>query len=261
MKQTVNNRLMANQYKTGPSITEKCSHPNCKNQVRRTPSQVRRDVGKYCSGTCAKSQPRKFKEAEKDFIMQHLKLMSRKQLAEHFRISPETFHKLCHSMRSEGYAIPMNSGNPNPTKRVSSLTEEQKAEVLELYPVRCIPAIAEKLKVKAHVIRSYVDAVNREEQKLRKSGKPVVHKKVVVKKKVKQAKHVAQRELHDRKPPVTPFKQKEQVFKTRVVSQEGLIPVVFNDKNHTRMWAKDEAHAERIRRTYAYLEKPLVARL
>ncbi len=71
----------------------------------------------------------------------------------------------------------------------------------------------------------------------------------------------SQRKHMDRKPPVEMAKPKkdEKIFKTRVV-KDGPIIVVLNDKNHTRLTARDEEHADRIRKQFAYLEKPVSAR-
>ena len=244
---------MANQYKTGPAITEKCKAEGCMNKVRRTPSQVTSGLGKYCSTKCSTSQPRKFKDEDAMHIMLNLHSLKSKGLAAHYGISINTFYKLCNALRSKGWAIPMADGKVTQQKKFSSLTEDQKAQVVELYPVKSVPAIAEKLGVKAHVVRSCVEAYKRNQGKeLKKKGKEVVHKRVATIDK--------RREHADRKPPVTPFKQKEPVFKTRKIETTGLIPVRFNDKNKTCMWARDEEHAARIRVTYGYLDKPLLAR-
>ncbi len=63
-----------------------------------------------------------------------------------------------------------------------------------------------------------------------------------------------------RKPPVEHAKVKEmdRRLPNRVIDISSCIKIVFNDKNHSTFYARDEEHEGRIREKYAYLEKGLL---
>lgn len=268
---------MANQYGDVEITFEKCADPECNNQVRMTPSRKRRK-SKYCSRKCAykkASMPRKYKAEDIAWIIENTGIVTRAAMAEKYGVNEKAFVRMMAVLRSQGHAIPKTKGNRKPDLRKSPLTEGQQEYVNKNYYSRSIPKLSEEMNIPQNQILNYVQGVNRKGDfllsKKRKYITPLVkevrerspkgEKDVTIKsRKVKSPAIDKRREHADRKPPVTPFKQKEPVFKTRKIETAGLIPVRFNDKNKTCMWARDEEHAQRIRVTYGYLDKPLLTR-
>lgn len=217
---------MPNQYNTGPAIYQKCADPDCETQVRRTPSEVKRGHHTFCTLSCARKTPKKFKEAEIAFIMANHDKMTRNELAAHFNTTRNSLQHILMSLRMKGYAIPMEPGNKTRHHGVTRPKGYKKTNKVT-QPKKTIMAHA-NLKKDGRSNRNSPGQTQHRDRKEAASG--------------------SRPNMRERLP-------------DRVIDTTGCIKVRFNDKNHSEFTARDEEHAQRIREKYAYLDKPLVARL
>src|ERR1035437_5723953 len=108
---------MSNQHtKNGIEIIiQKCADPDCNNQVRLTPSKIKKGA-KYCSIACCTKQPRKFKDKEIKYILENMDKMTRTELAKKLGTTRNSLMHILGSLRSKGYAIPLTPQGRKPYK-------------------------------------------------------------------------------------------------------------------------------------------------
>ncbi len=190
-----------------------------------------------------RTKPIKYTPAGVTWIMENLSTIPRKEMALHFKSTYKAFNKFLSLLRREGHDIPFSAKGPGRKVPIGTITERNdRGRTRRIQKTES----------------GWVDITNKGKEP-QKTGRKPKEKSIPCK---APKKGPSQRAHHDRKPPVdgAHFKKPEKVFTTRKVV-DGPIVVVLNDSKHTRLTAIDEAHAARIRKKYAYLEKPLVARI
>jgi hypothetical protein len=111
---------MPNQHKTGPAIYQKCENPSCNEQVRRTPSMVRKNMHLFCSLRCARKAPTKYTDEKAQWIIDNLSKLSFKEMAQHFESKPETFRRTLMRLRKRGYKIPLRRKKREPKQSIAA---------------------------------------------------------------------------------------------------------------------------------------------
>jgi len=213
-----------------------------------------------------RTKPVKYDAAGVLWIKENLSLKTRKEMADHFGSTYKAFNKFLSVLRKEGMDIPFEKKGPGAAVPIGTIRERKDRQRTRL---------VEKTS------SGWIDITNKGKERKKPGRKPKEKKKVVKVAKVKDAKLFtriekekkpkidgradrpgpAKRKHMDHKPPVegAHFKKPEKVFKTRKV-KDGPIVIILKDKAKTRLTARDEEHAARIREKYAYLEKDVVAR-
>lgn len=209
-----------NQYGHVRIIHQPCAASDCRNMVRLTPSAIAKNR-RFCSSACARKQPRKFKQTQIDYIMSHVGIVMYKDMAKHLGVTLGSFTHLLHRLRCLGYALPMRSKKAYGLKKKKLSSRKSKTNVMSTQ-------------------------LTKDGRPDKRGNRPLTSPGI--------------RDHMKRKPPVEGAKPKpeDKPLKRRKIV-EGEIKVVFNDKNKTTFSCVDEAHAERVRKRFAYLNEPLIA--
>lgn len=243
---------MPNQYKLGPANSVKCENAACTNRIRRTDSDIEFKKKRYCCKECQATQRdanMKYNKEGIKWIQDNAVTKSRAEMALHFGVEPGSFRKMLVYLRKKGHDIPHKIGLGGQ----SILTETQRSWIVENYNTYTRVEMEGMTNIPRNLIKNFTDHLVKKGELQKKYKTPNYGRQP------KGDKTKGVRKHADRKPPVEGAKQKIERIPTRVIDESSLISVRINSKTVIR--CRDEAHAEKVRKQYEYLNKNVVSRI